>query len=376
MNIVERRRPQDGQIAIDGRRPRRSTSASRRPPTICGEKVVLRLLDKSRSLLRARRPRHAAPTRTSAFYAARPLAVRHGDLRRPDRERQDHDALRDAHRDQQRRAQRHDDRGPGRVRVPVDQPDPDQRAGRHHLRQRAAVDPAPGPRRRSSSARSATSRPRASPCSPRSPATSCCRRCTPPTRPSALHRFLDMGIESFLIASSVLGVVGQRLVRRICAARAGRRTSPTAEELAFYERVGGTPTRPTFFHGRGLQLLRATPATTTASASTSCCAVTDEIKQLDRRRTHRTTRSATLADRAGHAHARGRGRAGSSSTTSPRSPRSSAPSTCSNELGADEHAHVQVRRRRTRRHQGQGRRRGAERGRAPQRAARCATSRS
>ena len=33
---------------------------------------------------------------------------------------------------------------------------------------------------------------------------------------SALHRFLDMGIEPFLIASSVLGVVGQRLVRRIC----------------------------------------------------------------------------------------------------------------------------------------------------------------
>ena len=31
---------------------------------------------------------------------------------------------------------------------------------------------------------------------------------------SALHRFLDMGIESFLIASSVLAIVGQRLVRR------------------------------------------------------------------------------------------------------------------------------------------------------------------
>jgi type IV pilus assembly protein PilB len=33
---------------------------------------------------------------------------------------------------------------------------------------------------------------------------------------SALHRFLDMGIESFLIASSVIAIVGQRLVRRIC----------------------------------------------------------------------------------------------------------------------------------------------------------------
>ena len=33
---------------------------------------------------------------------------------------------------------------------------------------------------------------------------------------AALHRFIDMGIESFLIASSLLGVIGQRLVRRIC----------------------------------------------------------------------------------------------------------------------------------------------------------------
>ncbi len=33
---------------------------------------------------------------------------------------------------------------------------------------------------------------------------------------AALHRFLDMGIESFLVASSITGVVAQRLVRRIC----------------------------------------------------------------------------------------------------------------------------------------------------------------
>src|SRR6185503_13704219 len=34
--------------------------------------------------------------------------------------------------------------------------------------------------------------------------------------PAALHRLLDMGIEGFLVASSVTGVVSQRLVRRIC----------------------------------------------------------------------------------------------------------------------------------------------------------------
>src|SRR5439155_2618268 len=34
--------------------------------------------------------------------------------------------------------------------------------------------------------------------------------------PAALQRFMDMGIEPFLVASSLLGVVGQRLVRKIC----------------------------------------------------------------------------------------------------------------------------------------------------------------
>jgi len=33
---------------------------------------------------------------------------------------------------------------------------------------------------------------------------------------SALHRFMDMGIEPFLVASAINGVVGQRLIRRLC----------------------------------------------------------------------------------------------------------------------------------------------------------------
>jgi type IV pilus assembly protein PilB len=66
---------------------------------------------------------------------------------------------------------------------------------------------------------------------------------------SALHRFLDMGIESFLIASSVLAIVGQRLVRRICPSCRTRYT-PTNEELSFYEESGG-PTKQDFYHGAG-----------------------------------------------------------------------------------------------------------------------------
>ncbi len=66
---------------------------------------------------------------------------------------------------------------------------------------------------------------------------------------SALHRFLDMGIESFLIASSVLGVVGQRLLRRICPSCKASYT-PTPEELDFYHDGGGTLSSG-FFQGTG-----------------------------------------------------------------------------------------------------------------------------
>jgi type IV pilus assembly protein PilB len=66
---------------------------------------------------------------------------------------------------------------------------------------------------------------------------------------SALHRFLDMGIESFLISSSVLAIVGQRLLRRICPSCKTRYT-PTSEEMAFYEENGGPP-KSDFYHGAG-----------------------------------------------------------------------------------------------------------------------------
>jgi type IV pilus assembly protein PilB len=66
---------------------------------------------------------------------------------------------------------------------------------------------------------------------------------------SALHRFLDMGIESFLIGSSVIAIVGQRLVRRICSSCKTRYT-PTLEERAYYEENGGEP-KAEFWHGTG-----------------------------------------------------------------------------------------------------------------------------
>jgi type IV pilus assembly protein PilB len=66
---------------------------------------------------------------------------------------------------------------------------------------------------------------------------------------SALHRFLDMGIESFLVASSVLAVVGQRLLRRICPSCKAP-YELTQDELEFYEESHG-PVKDVFYHGTG-----------------------------------------------------------------------------------------------------------------------------
>jgi type IV pilus assembly protein PilB len=69
---------------------------------------------------------------------------------------------------------------------------------------------------------------------------------------AALHRFLDMGIEAFLLASSILGVVSQRLVRRICQACAAP-YQPTPEEMAFYTESGGTA-KEVFLRGTGCHI--------------------------------------------------------------------------------------------------------------------------
>jgi type IV pilus assembly protein PilB len=68
---------------------------------------------------------------------------------------------------------------------------------------------------------------------------------------SALHRFLDMGIESFLVASSVLAIVGQRLLRRICPSCKTTYT-PTDDEREFFVESGGADLdKQVFYYGSG-----------------------------------------------------------------------------------------------------------------------------
>jgi type IV pilus assembly protein PilB len=67
---------------------------------------------------------------------------------------------------------------------------------------------------------------------------------------AAINRFVDMGVEPFLLASALRAVVAQRLVRRICDACKEPYT-PGADELAFFRQSGGDATKERFFHGVG-----------------------------------------------------------------------------------------------------------------------------
>lgn len=54
----------------------------------------------------------------------------------------------------------------------------------------------------------------------------------------AIYRFIEMGIEPFMVTSAVIGVLAQRLVRRICPECAVA-YEPAADELGFYRASGG-----------------------------------------------------------------------------------------------------------------------------------------
>ena len=67
---------------------------------------------------------------------------------------------------------------------------------------------------------------------------------------AALHRLLDMGIEAFLVASAIVGVVSQRLLRKTCD-NCKEPYTPGAEELAVFRQHSGGSDKTVFYHGKG-----------------------------------------------------------------------------------------------------------------------------
>jgi type IV pilus assembly protein PilB len=73
---------------------------------------------------------------------------------------------------------------------------------------------------------------------------------------SALYRLLDMGIEPFLVTSAIIGVVAQRLVRRMCT-KCATEFEPTLAEVTLYQKLGGEE-KTHWYGGHGCQFCSGT----------------------------------------------------------------------------------------------------------------------
>ncbi|HWH70861.1 MAG TPA: ATPase, T2SS/T4P/T4SS family, partial [Candidatus Sulfotelmatobacter sp.] len=68
--------------------------------------------------------------------------------------------------------------------------------------------------------------------------------------PGAVTRLVDMGVEPFLISSTLMGVLGQRLVRRVCR-ECRTPFEPTEAQLALLNLSPHDLGEKTFYYGRG-----------------------------------------------------------------------------------------------------------------------------
>jgi type IV pilus assembly protein PilB len=66
---------------------------------------------------------------------------------------------------------------------------------------------------------------------------------------SSLYRLIDMGVERFLVSAALLGVIGQRLVRRNCR-HCSAPYDPPPDEVRYFRGIGGARTG-TFKRGSG-----------------------------------------------------------------------------------------------------------------------------
>jgi type IV pilus assembly protein PilB len=246
MNIVERRRPQDGQtsLSIDGRALDVRVSST---PTVFGEKIVMRLLDKSRPLFRAAdlgMPADTHETFAKLVHSPFGMVVCVGPTG-SGKTTSLYATLGELNTNERNIMTIED---PVEYVIPsINQIQINEQAGvtfADGLRSILRQDPdviLVGEIRDAETARIAV----------QSALTGhlVLSSLHATDTAAAIHRFLDMGIEAFLVASSVVGIVGQRLVRRSCPS-CKVPYQPTDEEMAFYREAGGS-SKTEFWHGEG-----------------------------------------------------------------------------------------------------------------------------
>ena len=96
--------------------------------------------------------------------------------------------------------------------------------------------------------------------------------------PSAIARLLDLGLEPYLITATLEGIVGQRLVRRICP-RCREEFTPTEEMLWELQLRPQNVQGRTFFRGSGCDYCRST-GYSGRTAILEIMLMDDEIREL------------------------------------------------------------------------------------------------
>ncbi len=97
--------------------------------------------------------------------------------------------------------------------------------------------------------------------------------------PSAITRLIDIGIEPFLIASTLIGVVAQRLVRTICPYCKEKIEVEAGEFRNLGVKIGGEHSRVTVYRGKGCSKCRYT-GYLGRTAIFEILPVDDEIRKL------------------------------------------------------------------------------------------------
>ena len=214
-------------------------------PTGYGERVVLRLLDKQASRLDLDASGHVRRARADDLDAADP-GQPHGILlvtgpTGSGKTTTLYAAFRRL--DYARRSNILTVEDPVEYDLAGRRPDPGQPEDRHDLRPGAARDPAPGPRRHDDrrDPRPGDGADRGPGLAHRPPGAG---HAAHQRRASAVTRLIDMGIEPFLLSSSLIGVLAQRLVRKLCPRckkpdAAGRGFHPVGCELCGHSGYSG-----------------------------------------------------------------------------------------------------------------------------------------
>jgi type II secretory ATPase GspE/PulE/Tfp pilus assembly ATPase PilB-like protein len=123
--------------------------------------------------------------------------------------------------------------------------------------------------------------------------------------PTAFTRLVDMGVEPFLVSSSLLGVLAQRLVRKVCE-KCRQQYSPTPGILKTLGLEAKTDEKIRFFKGKGcklcsqsgykgragiFELLKVTPEIEELVCNRASA---DEIRRVAQKQGMRTLREAAI----------------------------------------------------------------------------------